>query len=397
MSKHSSSKADNAYSGKKPRGCLRAVGLYFLWFCITCVMFAQLVPEEKQAGSIFFLALLLALLLPFYIKPLCRLIIKVSKKASESRKAKRLLASMDEPYHSSQSVQQDVPVTAPAKIEVSSVPDVSQPITGQRPELQREPTKTLASTAITDSLHPVSGQEKFHKTSSSTAVYTDVLSDKHEKVQAELLSIDLMEGHQFESWCADALKSIGFCNVSVTPGSGDQGVDILADKDGVKYAFQCKRYTSDLGNTPIQEVHSGKDYYHRHVGVVITNRLFTSGAIALAAETGTLLWDRGWITNYLYQKHSSIPGETITMQNSDKPKDDSDDELFDSAVEIVLETGLASVSVLQRRLRLGYARAARLMDMMEERGIVGPFQGSRPRLILITQEQWHSSRKGNVE
>lgn len=54
MSKHSSGKADNAYSSKKPRGCLRAVGLYFLWFCITCVMFAQLVPEEKQNGSIFF-------------------------------------------------------------------------------------------------------------------------------------------------------------------------------------------------------------------------------------------------------------------------------------------------------------------------------------------------------
>lgn len=341
----------------------------------------------------FFLSLLLALLLPIYIKPLCRLIIK----ASESHKSKRLLASIDEPHHSSQSVHRDVPVTAPAKIEVSSVPDVSHSFTDRQPEPQGESVKTSMPTSATDSLCPVSKQERFRRTSSSTAVYTDVLTDKHEKVQAELLSIDLMEGHQFESWCADALKSIGFCNVSVTPGSGDQGVDILADKDGVKYAFQCKRYTSDLGNTPIQEVHSGKDYYHRHVGVVITNRLFTSGAIALATETGTLLWDRGWITNYLYQKHSGIPGETITMQNPDKPKDGSDDELFDAAVEIILETGIASVSVLQRRLRLGYARASRLVDMMEERGIVGSFRGSRPRLILITQEQWRSSQKGNTE
>lgn len=393
MSKYSSSKAGNAHSGKKPRGCLRAVGLYFLWFCFSCVIFAELIPEEKQNGTVFFLSLFLILLLPFYIKPLCRLIATGLKKISERRKAKRLLLSIDKPYSSAQGIQQNVPIAAPSKIEDSFLPIASYPITGRQLEPQAETKKTSVLTAIMDAPEPASEQEKFHGTSAATTIYTDVLPDKHEKVQAELLSIDLMEGHQFESWCADALKSIGFCNVSVTPGSGDQGVDILADKDGVKYAFQCKRYTSDLGNTPIQEVHSGKDYYHRHVGVVITNRLFTSGATALAAETGTLLWDREWITNYLYQKHSDTPCRTITMPNAEKPKDDGDDELFDAAVDIVLETGLASVSMLQRRLRLGYARAARLVDMMEERGIVGPFRGSRQRAILITQEQWRSAQK----
>ena len=57
-------------------------------------------------------------------------------------------------------------------------------------------------------------------------------------------------------------------------------------------------------------------------------------------------------------------------------------------MEVVLETGQASVSMLQRRLKLGYARAARIVDEMEEQGIVGPFQGSKPRAILITKEQW---------
>ncbi len=66
------------------------------------------------------------------------------------------------------------------------------------------------------------------------------------------------------------------------------------------------------------------------------------------------------------------------------------DEMLPAAVEVILETGQASVSMLQRRLKLGYARAARIVDEMEEKGIVGPFQGSKPRAILVTKEQWAS-------
>lgn len=64
------------------------------------------------------------------------------------------------------------------------------------------------------------------------------------------------------------------------------------------------------------------------------------------------------------------------------------DELLPQAVEVILETKQASVSMLQRRLKLGYSRAARLVDQMEEMGIVGPFEGSKPRQLLITKEQW---------
>ena len=71
------------------------------------------------------------------------------------------------------------------------------------------------------------------------------------------------------------------------------------------------------------------------------------------------------------------------------------DELLPAAVEVVLETGQASVSMLQRRLKLGYARAARIVDEMEEKGIVGPFQGSKPRSILITKEEW-AARNGQT-
>ena len=73
---------------------------------------------------------------------------------------------------------------------------------------------------------------------------------------------------------------------------------------------------------------------------------------------------------------------------------DGGDELLPAAVDVILETGQASVSMLQRRLKLGYARAARIVDEMEDRGIVGPFVGSKPREILITKDQWAQMQSG---
>ena len=70
------------------------------------------------------------------------------------------------------------------------------------------------------------------------------------------------------------------------------------------------------------------------------------------------------------------------------------DEMLPAAVDVVLETGQASVSMLQRRLKLGYARAARIVDEMEELGIVGPFAGAKQRSILMTRAQWEAMLAG---
>lgn len=77
-------------------------------------------------------------------------------------------------------------------------------------------------------------------------------------------------------------------------------------------------------------------------------------------------------------------------------EESDEDELLPAAVDVVLETGQASVSMLQRRLKLGYSRAARLVDQMEDRGIVGPFEGSKPRQLLITRAQWDEMRLGGA-
>ena len=68
------------------------------------------------------------------------------------------------------------------------------------------------------------------------------------------------------------------------------------------------------------------------------------------------------------------------------------DELLEQAIAVVVEAGLASTSLLQRRLKVGYARAARLVDEMEEKGIVGPFEGSKPRKVLMTKDQYYERK-----
>ena len=67
---------------------------------------------------------------------------------------------------------------------------------------------------------------------------------------------------------------------------------------------------------------------------------------------------------------------------------DAADEMLEAAIEIVVEAEMASVSLLQRKLKLGYARAARIIDQMEQRGIVGPYEGSKPRKVLLSKQDF---------
>lgn len=95
------------------------------------------------------------------------------------------------------------------------------------------------------------------------------------------------------------------------------------------------------------------------------------------------------------EKKGRSSGGAGTYPAGDGPDEDRD-ELFSAAVDVTLDIGQASVSMLQRRLKLGYARAARLMDQMEQEGIVGPSEGSKPRQILITKDQWAAMQGGGA-
>lgn len=107
--------------------------------------------------------------------------------------------------------------------------------------------------------------------------------------------MDLMEGHEFEYYCAELLRDHGFLEVEVTRSSGDYGIDILAQKEGITYAIQCKCYNAPVGVKAVQEAYAGRDYYDCMVGAVMTNQYFTAPAADAAKKLKILLWDRDYV------------------------------------------------------------------------------------------------------
>lgn len=95
-------------------------------------------------------------------------------------------------------------------------------------------------------------------------------------------------GIEYEHFCADALRELGWI-ATVSQASNDQGVDIVAEKEGVKVAIQCKKYSSPVGNKAVQEVYGGKPFYDAHYAVVVTNNSYTPSAQTLANATGVYL------------------------------------------------------------------------------------------------------------
>ena len=197
--------------------------------------------------------------------------------------------------------------------------------------------------------------------------------------------VDSLDGIEFEKYMCKILRLLKYNNVQITPASGDFGIDILAEKNDIKYAIQCKNYTDSLGNKCVQEAYSGKQYYNCHVGVVVTNSYFTIHAKELANKNGILLWDRNKLTEMLKIVEKNYDYEDYQFKkNNDKTLIDSnDDEAYNDVVEFAIQTGKISVALIQKKFRWGYNRAARMMDLLEARGVVGPQNGSKPREVLI--------------
>lgn len=111
--------------------------------------------------------------------------------------------------------------------------------------------------------------------------------------------VDAMDGWEFEEYVAKLLRKNGFRHVEVTSGSGDQGVDILADKQGVSYAIQCKHYDGKIPNKAVQEAYAGARYYGCDVAVVLTNSYFYPSAFDLGDSIGVELWDRDMLNRLI--------------------------------------------------------------------------------------------------
>ena len=120
---------------------------------------------------------------------------------------------------------------------------------------------------------------------------TRIIRKKRIEKAMVMENYDSMSGEDFEEFCADILRGDGFSDVEVTKASGDHGVDVLAKKDGVKYAIQCKRYSKPVGNKAVQEVVAAKSFYKTDKAMVVTNSTFTPQAITLANANDVLLVD----------------------------------------------------------------------------------------------------------
>lgn len=172
-----------------------------------------------------------------------------------------------------------IPKAAPAakgiKINRSTAPPVSAPVTEPAPPpAEKTPAQPLVPEIV----------------------------ETQPEVQRQVSTVqgcDDMEGHDFEHLCADALRANGYKQVQVTQASGDYGIDVLAQNNGVSYAIQCKRYNSPVGNHAVQEAYAGAAYYGSSVPVVLTNQDFTPAAREMAASLGVKLWGRNELDDLL--------------------------------------------------------------------------------------------------
>ncbi len=119
------------------------------------------------------------------------------------------------------------------------------------------------------------------------------------KAHTNTTDFDSLDGIEFENFCAYILKKNGFKKVTTTKTTGDQGLDIIAFKNGKKYGFQCKRYSKPIGNSAVQEVFSGAQFYNCDYAVVITNQVFTKSAIELSKKLNVILYDRTGLNNLI--------------------------------------------------------------------------------------------------
>lgn len=118
-----------------------------------------------------------------------------------------------------------------------------------------------------------------------------------------LADVDNMPGHAFEEYVAHLLRHQGF-QATVTPKSGDLGVDVIARQGNLSYAVQCKRYSSTLSRTCVSDAVAGKMHYNCAHAMVVTNNFFTHGARTLAHSTGCVLVDRNTLAAWINAYHA---------------------------------------------------------------------------------------------
>jgi len=137
--------------------------------------------------------------------------------------------------------------------------------------------------------------QNFEKKLTNTTNSSDELIKKY-----TINDTDFMNGYQFENFVALLFNHFGYRTI-ITPSSGDQGIDVIAEKDGEKVGIQAKCYSNVVSNGAIQEVSAGIVHYKCSKGIVVTNNNFTKSAIALADSNQIILWNRQKLSEIINQ------------------------------------------------------------------------------------------------
>lgn len=145
-------------------------------------------------------------------------------------------------------------------------------------------------------------------------------------IAQELYNIDNLQGHKFENWCAELLLMNGFEEATVTKGSNDGGGDIVAVKDGTRYAIQCKRYAAKVNNQAVGQALAAMGIYSCTVAVVMTNNYFMPSAKASAVANNVLLWDRDTIIQFMKNSGHFVEPDSVAQdeQANDQRADDEE-------------------------------------------------------------------------
>lgn len=159
---------------------------------------------------------------------------------------------------------------------------------------------------------------------------------KRYKNKYKKINFDKISGVEFENFCVSLLRDNGFYNVSKTKASGDHGIDILATKNGLRYAIQCKRYSKNVGNKAVQEVYSGKAIYGADVAVVITNQFYTKQAVNDAEKLNVQLWDRNKLNSLINssKKKNIFSYFKNSYRICEKPKQENKNKYSESFIEM---------------------------------------------------------------
>ena len=136
-----------------------------------------------------------------------------------------------------------------------------------------------------------------------TEITEDLLHGEKTGV-TDICAVDNMDGREFELFTGNLLRNLGFSDVKVTPSSGDFGADVIAVKDDIRYAIQCKRYSAPVGVSAVQEVIASRSLHDCHVACVLTNSSFTPAAEELAKKNLVILWSRDKLKEFIERSNA---------------------------------------------------------------------------------------------